>query len=177
MAFPHNFILDESLTAGWDLLKKSFWKYFCMVGLAGFLSFLPDFAKDGVKYCVQDNQQWIYATLLFFGGLLIKGLMQLGLINIQLRILDDKPFTSNDLWTPCGKFWAWFGATTCAIVAIAVGFCLFIVPGVILGIKLQFFPYFLVDKRLGPIQSLKASAAITSGAMWDLFFLGLILGF
>jgi uncharacterized membrane protein len=52
---------------------------------------------------------------------------------------------------------------------------LLIVPGIIWGIKFCFFDYFVVDKRLGPIEALKRSSAITRGVKWDLFVFFLML--
>ena len=50
-----------------------------------------------------------------------------------------------------------------------------IIPGIIWGIKFQFFSYFIVDKGLGPIEALKRSSTITKGAKWDLFLFGLLV--
>ena len=52
---------------------------------------------------------------------------------------------------------------------------LIMVPITILGIRFQFFSYFIVDKKHGPIKALKNSAAITKGHVTNLFLLVLIL--
>lgn len=50
-----------------------------------------------------------------------------------------------------------------------------IVPGIILGIKFWFFDYFIMDKKVGPIEALKRSAELTSGVKWKLFLFFLAL--
>jgi hypothetical protein len=101
--------------------------------------------------------------------------MGMGIINIQLRIINDLPFNSNDLWNPIGKFWAYLGVSILYSLMVCFGVLFFIVPGIILGITFMFAPYFLIHSRCGPLQALKASAAITEGAKWELFFLMLVL--
>ena len=56
------------------------------------------------------------------------------------------------------------------------GMILLIFPMFIWGIKFQFFPYFIVEKGLGPVEALKASSRITMGAKWDLLGLWSVLG-
>ncbi|MBZ0188479.1 MAG: hypothetical protein K8F91_19685, partial [Candidatus Obscuribacterales bacterium] len=41
----------------------------------------------------------------------------------------------------------------------------------------MFYPFFLVDKRTGPLKALSASFAITKGARWELLFFLLVLKF
>ena len=52
---------------------------------------------------------------------------------------------------------------------------LLIIPGIIWGIKFQFFSCFIVDKGVGPIEALKRSSVITKDAKWDLFLFNLLL--
>lgn len=59
-------------------------------------------------------------------------------------------------------------------IIVLVGFVLLIFPAVIWGSKFALFPYFIVDKGLGPIKALKASSQATYGAKWDIFSMVLI---
>jgi len=67
-----------------------------------------------------------------------------------------------------------FGLILYTLITL-VGTILLIIPGIIWGIKFQFFGYFIVDKGLEPIEALKRSAAITKGVRWSLLFLALSL--
>ena len=62
----------------------------------------------------------------------------------------------------------------CAIVVI-IGFVVFIIPGIILALRLQFYPYFVVEHGLGPIAALKQSWTVSRGHGWHLFLFGLVL--
>jgi hypothetical protein len=52
-----------------------------------------------------------------------------------------------------------------------VGWLLLILPGFIALLRFAFFPYFIVDKNMGPIEALKESYEITKHHMWDMFAL------
>jgi hypothetical protein len=55
----------------------------------------------------------------------------------------------------------------CLIVAVGL-ICLFL-PGFIALLRLAFFPYFIVDKNVGPIDALKMSYEATKDHVWDVF--------
>ena len=59
-------------------------------------------------------------------------------------------------------------------IIIAIGTALLIVPGIYLGLRLQFFYAFMVDDNAGVIDSFKRSWNITKGHSFKLFILFLI---
>jgi hypothetical protein len=172
------FVLDDSMAVGWAFTKKRYWSFLGMIALSAFLLVLPHLASWGAEWTLgKDNMPGMMAGLgLSLAGTLLSIFMQLGVINIQLRIVEDLPFSSSDLWTPAGKFWAYVGYSILYCLMVGFGIVCFIVPGIILAITFLFGPYFIVKHRCGPIQALKASAALTEGAKWELFFLALVLG-
>jgi uncharacterized membrane protein len=50
-----------------------------------------------------------------------------------------------------------------------VGWLLLILPGFIALLRFAFFPYFIVDKHMGPIDALKKSYEVTQHHLWDIF--------
>ena len=99
----------------------------------------------------------------------------MGLIKITLKLLDKKETEINDLFS-CSKYFINFVASGILYGLIILGgFILLIVPGIIWSIKYKFFGYFIIDKGMGPVEALKASANITQGAKWDLFLFGILL--
>lgn len=166
------FSLDESMAIGWGLFVVNFWKFAGLAGLALFVAALPHIASSVAGL----NPDWVaYSIIMSILGMVMNVIANMGIINLLVRIVDGKPVSSNDLWTPAGRFWSFVGATLIYVWIVGFGLCFLVVPGIIFGIMFQFYPYFVVEHRLGPIKALKASAAITAGAMWDLFFLGLLL--
>ena len=59
-------------------------------------------------------------------------------------------------------------------IIIIVGLILFIIPGIIFAIKLQFVDYLIVDKKMG-IDSLSKSWNMTKGVKWNLFLLWILI--
>ncbi len=167
------FTIDDAMAQGWDLTQHNFWRMLGLVALAGFLAFIPDIAGFGIGL---NNKFVAFVFVLTFAGFFIKTIMTLGLINVQLRIYDGLEVNSDHLWAPAGKFWAFLAATVVFVILVVMGTLFFVIPGIIVALLFAFYPYFLVEHRCGPIQALKASAAITSGAMWELFLLFLVLG-
>jgi len=116
-------------------------------------------------------------------GIALSFLISMGETAFFLRAHDDVASTGlRDLWHP-HPFWKFVAASVLVALAVIAGFILLIVPGIILGIMFGFSTYLVIEKGLGPIEALKASAALTKGNRWKLFLLGLatiginILGF
>jgi len=171
------FVLDDSMAVGWEYTKKRFWSFLGVLGLSVFIVLLPQVAEFGVAFVSDKSAPFMMLGMgLKVSSALLTIFMGLGVINIQLRIIKDLPFNSNDLWTHIGKFWAYLGVSILYTIMVGVGILFFIVPGIIVALTFMFAPYFVVNNRCGPIQALKASAAITEGAKWELFFLMLVLG-
>ena len=60
------------------------------------------------------------------------------------------------------------------VLAVAIGFCLLIVPGIMLAVGLTMTDYILKDdKEISAIDALKKSWEMTKGHKMDLFWLGL----
>ena len=75
------------------------------------------------------------------------------------------------------------GASILYFLAIVAGLVLLIIPGIIAAIAFGFFQYVVVDKGVGPIESLKQSRTITRGARMKILLFALtsfgvtVLGF
>jgi uncharacterized membrane protein len=60
------------------------------------------------------------------------------------------------------------------VIAITIGFCLFIIPGIILAVGLMMAPYILKDdQEISAMDALKKSWTMTNGHKMKLFWLGL----
>jgi hypothetical protein len=168
------FSLDDAVSAAWAAMLANFWPYLGLLSLASFLSVLPVLAG---AVC-NTNPDWWALTFVFslLGTIVhvIAGL--LGMICVQIRIVRGQSVNSDNLWGAARSFFPYIAATIFYLWVVAFGLCFLIVPGIIFSIMFRFYPYFMVEHKLGPIGALKASAAITSGAMWELLFLNLILG-
>ena len=71
--------------------------------------------------------------------------------------------------------WSFIAAKLLYFVIVAVGLILLIVPGLILMYMFLYHSYLIIDKKVGPIEALTQSRAITDGSKWDLFLFSLVL--
>jgi hypothetical protein len=100
---------------------------------------------------------------LFFVGL------DLGFRKVALHIHDRNDASYKDLFSA-------FSLTPKALIGwilycimVWVGWLLLVLPGFIALLRFAFFPYFIVDKNMGPIDALKKSYEVTKHHMWDIF--------
>lgn len=170
------FTLDEVMSRGFDDLKSRFWKYLGLLALAVFVPMMPALASFALKWLGESTTLTIIiGSALSFASSILSFLMTIGLLRIQIRIVRGEEIHSDDLWKSIGRIWAFMGASILLGIMLAFGFLCFIVPGIILFLTFQFYPYFIIEHKMGPIAALKASAAITKGVKWELFFLHLVL--
>ncbi|MFT5388305.1 MAG: putative membrane protein SpoIIM required for sporulation, partial [Candidatus Omnitrophota bacterium] len=116
----------------------------------------------------------VYYVLLFLLWLLDMFIM-LATIKILIKLSRDQHPSINDLFSNRHLLLSYIFGNLCYTLAIFCGAILFIIPGIILGIGLQFYSYFIVDQEQGPIESLKSSRQITNGSKWRLFVFALLL--
>jgi len=100
---------------------------------------------------------------LFFVGL------DLGFKAIALDVYDKDDGQVETLWSRYGLVFNGFVAWVLYCAMAWIGFMFFIVPGFIVLLRFAFFPFFIIDKKLGAIDALKRSYKVTSNHMWDIF--------
>ena len=88
----------------------------------------------------------------------------------------DNPETVDltTLWHP-QPFLNYLGASILFGLAVAAGFVLLVVPGVIVALMFMFNTFIVIDRTLGPIEAMKESRRITHGHKWTLLGFSLML--
>lgn len=165
------FSKGEAIRFGWSTLKRNFGFFSGVLIVVGLISIVPSIMSEPMKeknivlYFIANIAIWVLQVVI-----------GLGLIRIPLRLCDNEKGKFADLFSCFPLFFKYLlGSILYGLIVIG-GLILFIIPGIVWSIKFQFFSYFIVDKGLGPIESLKKSAKITTGAKWDLLIFGFLLG-
>lgn len=57
---------------------------------------------------------------------------------------------------------------------VVMGFFALIIPGIIIGCRLAFVSYIVMDKKLDPIEAVELSWKLTRGHGWQIFFMGFV---
>lgn len=60
------------------------------------------------------------------------------------------------------------------VALVILGFIVLIIPGIIIGCRLAFVSYLVMDKKLDPIEAVEQSWKLTRGHGWKIFFMGLV---
>jgi uncharacterized membrane protein len=74
------------------------------------------------------------------------------------------------------RYGSMLALTLLQMLCIGVGYLCFVVPGVILALGLYFSAYLVVDQRMGAVDAMKASWALTTGRKGEVFVVMLVFG-
>jgi len=164
------FSMNGALKFGWRTMKRHFWFFIAMFIITILLEIIPN-ALAGIFA----EKVPILSLVIYLAAGIIGMIVGMGVFKIALKFCDDEPVKIADLFS-CAPLLIKYllGAILYGLIVFA-GLILLIIPGIIWGVKFQFFSYCIIDKKLGPIEALKASSRMTTGVKWDLFVFGLVL--
>jgi uncharacterized membrane protein len=109
-------------------------------------------------------------------GTLLGFVVTMGIFRMSLRFIDGENGELVDLFATFPLLINYIIATILVSIIVMIGMLFFVIPGIILGIRLQLYTWVIVDKQVGPLEALQRSWEITRGSAWNLFLLGLLLG-
>ncbi|MBI4848423.1 MAG: hypothetical protein HY808_07605 [Nitrospirae bacterium] len=165
------FSAEAAIKFGWDTMKTNI-RFFIVFLIAAFLiENLPVIIAN----IMRENSP-VASAAFYLASWVLGFLVQMGFITVGLKFCDGKKAEIDDLLSSFNLLLTFIAGSVVYYLIILGGLVLLIVPGIIWGIKFSLFPYFVVDKGLGPIEALKASGKATEDAKWDLFLFGLLLG-
>lgn len=105
--------------------------------------------------------------------LLLRLFLTLGLTKVMLFLADDRPVEVKDLINNGRIFLSYAVGYFIFIIAVGIGLFLLIVPGIYLAIRLQFFPYYMIEEGDTSFIALQKSWHATEEWMIELFLFGL----
>lgn len=169
--------IGDCIKFGWETFKRRPWILIGAFALIVLISAIPGILTPHPEV-VQGQPPpppTPFAIVMGLVSVVINLFVGLGLTNFALRAHDNiDGVTIGDLWNPA-PFWRFLGAELLAALIIVAGFILLVIPGIIASLGLGFAPYIVIDRPLGPVESLKESWRITKGNKWRIFLFGLAL--
>jgi uncharacterized membrane protein len=164
--------IEHALSAGWSGTKQ---KFLLMVGVmlvagifAGVQTLAFYFGADMIQ------RHLLLIILLSIYQLVVSAVVSLGLIKLALHVQRQQPFTADDFLSVGAQLPSYCGAYILRAIILGIGYLFFIIPGIILHIKLDQTDYFIVDRKMGPVAALEASWRVTNGAVLMLWVFGLL---
>ena len=169
--------IGDCIKFGWETFKRRPWILIGAFALIVVISAIPGILTPHPEV-VQGQPPpppTPFAIVMGLVSVVVNLFVGLGLTNFALRAHDNiDGVTIGDLWNPA-PFWRFLGAELLAALIIVAGFILLVIPGIIASLGLGFAPYIVIDRPLGPVESLKESWRITKGNKWRIFLFGLAL--
>ena len=164
------FSVNGAIKFGWQTMKRHFWFFIAVIVISILVKMIPD-AIAGIF----EEDVPILSMVINIASWVISIIVEMGLFKIALKFCDDEHVVISDLFSCTPLFIKYIlGAILYGLIVLA-GMILLIIPGIIWAVKLQYFSYFIIDKKLGPIEALKESSRITTEIKWDVFVFCLVL--
>lgn len=99
--------------------------------------------------------------------------LALGFTKIMLLLIDDRHTKVTDLFNNTHLFLSYFVASFLYGLAVLVGLFLLIIPGIFLAIRLQFYPYFIIDQGDSSLTALQKSFNLSQNLTLELLLFGI----
>lgn len=167
------FSKKEALQFGWQQTKKHF------VVLAGsvvgvtIIMTVVNFAQETAT----KHEYLVLALLIGLFGVLLQMIIGMGMIRLALHYAKNETVSIKEAFYPTKHLGHYIAGSLFYLGIVIIGFVLFIIPGVIWGLRYQFFPYLVVEKEMGAREALRKSRAISKGHTWSLFVLAIVVLF
>jgi uncharacterized membrane protein len=164
-----DFQIADIISDAWRLMLKNLSFFVAIVIIYGLISGGFDFLNFKLGPS-------LWASFVSLLSLVVTLILVIGIAKISLLIVDQDEVGLSALYRSAGKFFRVLVGQILYGLIVLAGFILLIVPGIIWGIRYSMYLYFIVDKDMGPIEALTASARVTQGYKLQLFLLNLLLG-
>ncbi|MCL5011972.1 MAG: hypothetical protein M1320_00935 [Patescibacteria group bacterium] len=158
--------IKKTFSWAWDMLLKHFW---VLVGIFAIVIVTRAIFSTLSSYAGDHHMGWL-SILITIVNVFIQIVFGISTVAIALKLYAGESVRVKEVFYTHGKFKDYILAGILYLLILCAGFILFIIPGFVWMIKYQFFPWLLIEKNLKPTEALRASARITAGNKWKLFW-------
>lgn len=155
------FLVWASLAKAFRITFKHFWGIFFGTIFAYIPSIIILIAQKRLGQDI-NFQIFIYYVIQVY--------LSFGYINFLIHTVKSEDIRLANFFISGGKFFKLLIAGIVYTVLILAGFIILVVPGLIFLAKFMFFPYFILEKDCGIMESLRFSSRITKGTRWKLLW-------
>ena len=166
-----SFSIETALTTGWSLVKQNVGFIIGVFIVTIIVSAIPSALQAGAQKTAP-----ALAGLLGLVGFVVNVLVGMVLIAVALRLVDGQEAAFPDVAALSQNLLSYIVASLIFVVAVGVGTLLFVVPGIILAVRLGLAFFIVVDTGAGPIEALSRSWELTRGNTLRLFAFGIVAG-
>ncbi len=173
------FSIKEAIKFGWNIVIKNLGLFAQIYAIIIVANIFFDFL---IKNTTGVETRFLYILLTSLQAIFLT-LVSLGILRISLDLYEGKKAKVKDIFSQRHFLLTAIIATILFYLMVLSGFFLFVIPGIYLTCRFFFYNFFIVDKKAGPIDSLRQSWRATQGKVLNIFLLILaiiginILGF
>jgi hypothetical protein len=169
---PEKISIESAFSIGWAHTKRQFVPLLLVTAVSWAVPAAVAFVFFIVGLFIPKDQAVLKTVYFFITGvvsLVVNAILELGMINVQLRVLDGDDARVADLFSASKLMFTYVLGNFCFNIMLFWGYLFFIVPGIFVSICVQFYSYFIVDKEIGPIEAIRASWIASRGARLNIF--------
>lgn len=155
-----SFTIAGAIREGWELTKVNI----------GFLVVYQIILFFLIWLFNDSSENWHFALTQIIGWIIII-LGKMGFYNSALLLTKGLKPRFDQFYVNWRLLLSWIVASFLFAIMLIVGLILLIVPGLYVLATFGFYPFFILDKGLGPIESLKQAAEATKENRWQVLLL------
>lgn len=165
------FSISEAIRFGWESFRGRPGFYLGVMVIAAILYVIP----GAIGNALRQDLPGITIVMKII-GYIIQLLLGIGFIHIGLKVVDKLKPEIADLYSHSERLVDYFIVSILYGLIVFGGLLLLVVPGIIWSVRFSFATFYVIDKKMKPVEALKASYAATKGMFWDLFLFMIAIG-
>ena len=162
------FSIKELIASSWNLTYKNFGKLLPIMLVAALVYVLISVLSVAFIKPIADGLEQLPIYI-------AASILAIGVINVCFKVCSNQEVFVKDLFYRSRLLLNYIVMSILQWIAVAIGLVLLVIPGLIVAARLGLAAYPLVDKELGPIESLKRSWVLVKGCTWRVFFFLIVL--
>lgn len=163
------FSISEVCNTSWQRTKTQIWV------LSGLIIGMSIISFTLGAFAMPIQQSVVGAIVINLITCVISSIFALGYMKNIFQALDGEEPQFSAYGQQARKIITYLVANILMAIIVTLGICLFIIPGIYLALRLQFYAALIVEEDAGIIESLQRSWEITRGQGMSLFMLMLAM--
>lgn len=163
------FSISEVCSTSWQRTKAQIWV------LSGLIIGMSIISFTLGAFAMPIQQSVVGAVVINLISCVISCIFALGYMKNIFQALDGEEPQFSAYGQQARKIITYLVANILMAIIVTLGLCLFIIPGIYLALRLQFYAALIVEDDAGIIESLQRSWEITRGQGMSLFMLMLAM--
>lgn len=161
---------ENAIKKGWSLAKKNV-LFFLVIIIILTIVAAPD---ELFRQAELGGFTRFLIQIVFFCAQI---LVSIGIAKVALLLLDGKKPGFDELYKNSEYFLRYLGGSLLYGLMTILGTILFIIPGIYLAVKYQFYYYYIIEDKCGPIEAFKRAGDSVKGQWWNVLWFDLTLIF